>query len=96
MGMCGGVAARAGEGADVFRGGRSEKFGFPVAPRGENGRVTGPWSSCHDSGSVCIEIGGRVEGESESSAMTGKRIKVGVIVHACTRREKGKHYESVV
>jgi len=88
--MCGGVAARAGEGADVFSGGRSEKFGFPVAPRGEKGRVTGPWSSCHDSGRVCIEIGVTVEEDLESSAMTRERNEAEVVVHACTpwsRRE---------
>jgi hypothetical protein len=42
----------------VLRGGKREKLGLPVTPRGENGREIGACSSCHDSaGSVVVVVG---------------------------------------
>jgi hypothetical protein len=58
--LCG-VRARgvdaAGDGEAVLRGGRREKTGLPVTPRGENGRVIGACSSCHVSAGMVVVVG---------------------------------------
>lgn len=57
--LCG-VRARgvdvAGEGDAVLRGGKREKLGLPVTPRGENGRVIGACSSCHGSAGIVVVV----------------------------------------